>query len=101
PPTPPIQPPGPPWPDHQAGQPSGPLGRRRGGATPLRRRDRAHPVPADRTPPREDRKGPRRPQAAHPGLLRAARRTRPLPSPTGVSVVPARPGRAVVAGLTP
>ena len=37
---------GPPRSDHQAGQPPGPLGRGRGRATPLRRRDRAHPGPA-------------------------------------------------------
>jgi transposase IS116/IS110/IS902 family protein len=52
---------GPPGPDHQAGQPSGPLGRRRGRATPLRRRDRVHPGPVGRTPRREHRQGRRRP----------------------------------------
>src|SRR5262249_20964267 len=50
----------PPRADHQAGQPVGPLGGSRGGATPARRRDRAHPGSAHRTPWGEHRHRRRR-----------------------------------------
>jgi hypothetical protein len=91
----------PPWADHQAGQPAGPLGRHRSGATSPRRPDGGHPQPAGRTPRREHRQGRRRRQAAHPRLLRATRRADPLPDPTSVSTLWTQPGRAVAGGLIP
>ena len=68
---------------------------------PLPRRDRTDPSPPRRTPRHQHRQGRRGPQAAHPGLLRAARRAHPLPGPTSVSITPAQPGREVGNGLTP
>src|SRR4051794_37333140 len=69
----------------QAGQPRSALGGDRGRATSRP----AHPhrcrPPAGRPPPRpHHRRHRRRPRTAHPGLLRAARRTRPLPA-TGMT----------------
>src|SRR3954452_10931433 len=76
-----------PRPDHQTGQPTGALGRDRGGAA--RRRAHPHrpgPRPGHRPPRPQHRRRRRRPGTAHPGLLRAARRTRPLPA-TGMTAL--------------
>jgi hypothetical protein len=54
-----------------------------------------NPGPPDPPAWSEHRQGGRRPQAAHSRLLRAARRTHPMPGPRqdgGVSVDPAQPG---------
>jgi hypothetical protein len=71
-----------PWTDHQTGRHSGPLGRGRGGAL-LRPRGlaRHRPDPPRRPPRRQHRHRRGGPQAAHPRLLRPARRAHPRPRP--------------------
>jgi transposase len=78
---------GPARPHHQAGQPSGALGRHRGrGPLQGRRPHRPHLHPG-RPPTRpHDRPRGRRPQAPHPRLLRPARRTHPRARRGGVRV---------------
>src|SRR3954463_996214 len=67
--------------DHQAGLHPGALGRGRGGAEDPRRRRLAgnSPAPAGGPSRREHRHRRHCPQAAHPGLLRPARRPRARP----------------------
>ena len=83
---------------HQAGQPDAALGGGRGDPAPARRDPPAAGQGRHHRPPRqgsqEHRQGRRRPRAAHPGLLRDARRARPPCSP-------ARAGRMTCPGLRP
>ena len=101
PPPPRVRHQGPPWPDHQAGQPPGPLGRGRGRATPLRRRDRRHPGPArpNAAAPTSPRSPP--PASCSPWSTTGCATDTSVAWPDQREHVPAQPGRAVAAGLTP
>ena len=66
----------------QAGQPTGPLGGGRGHPAPTDRHEDLPRSCTHRGPPRQEhRQGRRGPQAAHPRLLRPARRAHPRPGP--------------------
>jgi transposase len=92
------------WTHHQAGQQTGPLGGGRGHRAPTcRYEDLSRPC-THRGPSRQEhRQGRRSPQAAHPRLLRATRRTYPRTGPPaggGVSTPDATRARPPIC-LTP